>query len=145
VLTSRELHNLTQHYWQSCTGIGPILFLSAGLAVLVGFFTVLLTFYLLTIQKLAVLAALKALGGSTGELALLLGTQAALVFLAGAALASGAVVLAQVALTRANISVIISAGTWATAFGLIALACAVACLPSLARIRRLEPADAFRA
>ena len=145
VMTGRELHDLTQRYWESRTGIGPILFLSAGLAALTGFLTVLLTFYLLTVQKLPVFAAMKALGASAGEIAALMALQVGLVFAAGAALAAVAVALALGALGRTHISVVITTSTWLTVFGIIALACALACLPSVWKIRRLEPAEAFRA
>lgn len=145
VMTARALHDLTQRYWEDRTGIGPILFLSAALAALVGFLTVLLTFYLLTVQKLPVLVALEAVGASTVEIAALVGVQAGVVFLAGAAVASGALVLALAALARTSISVVISPAIWVAVFGLIALACALACLPSLWKIKRLEPAEAFRA
>jgi putative ABC transport system permease protein len=144
-MTGRELHDLTQGYWESRTGIGPILFLSAGLAALTGFLTVLLTFYLLTVQKLPVFAAMKALGASAGEIAALMALQAGLVFAAGAALAAVAVALTLGALGRTHISVVITTDTWLTVFGIIALACALACLPSVWKIRRLEPAEAFRA
>ncbi|MCW5553928.1 MAG: hypothetical protein KIS67_17455 [Verrucomicrobiae bacterium] len=145
VFTARALHDLTQHYWESRTGIGPILFLSAGLAALVGFLTVLLTFYLLTVQKLPVFAALKALGASGSEIAAVIGLQAGVMFVAGSLVAGIALAAALAALARTTISVVISPTTALAVLGLIALASALACVPALWKVVHLEPAEAFRA
>ncbi len=144
VFTAHALHNLTQRYWESRTGIGPILFLSAGLAALVGFLTVLLTFYLLTVQKLPVFAALKALGASATEIAAVIAIQASILFVTGCAIAGVAVALSLAALSRTSISVVITPGTALAVMGLIALASALACVPAFWKIIRLEPAEAFR-
>jgi putative ABC transport system permease protein len=145
VMSARQLHDLTQHYWTSRTGIGPILSLAAVLATLVGFLTVMLTFYLLTAQKMPVFAALKALGASGGEIAGLIGVQASVCFLAGMVAASIAVAVAMAALSQTTISVVISPSTALAVTGLIALASALACIPAVRKIMRLEPAEAFRA
>lgn len=145
VLNARQLHQLTQSYWISRTGIGPILSLAAVLAALVGFLTVLLTFYLLTVQKLPVFSALKALGASSGEIAGLIGVQAGLCFVAGWLIGGAAVAAAMAWLARTTISVVISPGTAIAISGIIALASALACVPAFWKIKRLEPAEAFRA
>jgi putative ABC transport system permease protein len=145
VLTARTLHDLTQDYWESRTGIGPILYLSASMTTLGGFLTVLMTFYILTVQKLPVFAALKALGASGADIGALLAVQAGVIYAVGAVIGCVALIFALAALERTLITVVVTTGTAAVAAGVIALATALACVPSLWKIMRLEPAEAFRA
>jgi ABC-type lipoprotein release transport system permease subunit len=144
VHTAREFHDLTQAYWQERTGIAPMLFLSMTLAGVVGFMTVFLTFFLLTSQKLPVFAAMKALGASTAEIGVLLAVQLGVVFLA-AAVVAGVVLLGALALfARTPISVVLPGWVVALDVGMMALASALACGPSLWKVAWAEPAEAFR-
>jgi hypothetical protein len=144
VHTAREFHDLTQAYWQGRTGIAPMLFLSMTLAGVVGFMTVFLTFYLLTSQKLPVYAAMKALGASMPEIGVLLAVQLAVVFVAAAAVAGVVLLGALAAFARTPISVVLPGWVVALDVGMMALASALACGPSLWKVARAEPAEAFR-
>jgi len=144
VHTAREFHDLTQAYWQERTGIAPMLFLSMTLAGVVGFMTVFLTFFLLTSQKLPVFAAMKALGASTAEIGALLIVQLSVVFVTAAIVASALLLGALAAFARTPISVVLPGWVVALDVGLMALASALACGPSLWKVARAEPAEAFR-
>lgn len=144
VYTSAEFHDLTQDYWQSLTGIAPMFFLSMILSGVVGFMTVFLTFYLLTSQKLPVFAAMKALGAATVEIGVLLGVQLAAVFLSAAALAALALLGALAIFALTPISVVLPGWVVAVDVGAMAVATALACVPSLWKVARAEPAEAFQ-
>lgn len=144
VHTARHFHDLTQDYWQQRTGIAPMLFLSMTLASVVGFMTVFLTFFLLTSQKLPVFAAMKALGASTADIGVLLWVQLVVVFATAAALAGAGLYAAVLAFADTPISVVLPPLVVAGGIGLMALACALACIPSLCKVAHTTPAEAFR-
>ncbi|MBM4059892.1 MAG: FtsX-like permease family protein [Planctomycetes bacterium] len=137
-------HDLTQDYWADRTGIEPMLFLSMTLSSVVGFMTVFLTFFLLTSQKLSVFAAMKALGASTADVGVLLWVQLAVVFASATALAGAGLYAAVLAFADTPISVVLPPPVVAGGIGLMALACAFACVPSLVKVARTAPAEAFR-
>jgi putative ABC transport system permease protein len=144
VWTAREFHNLTQNYWVKLTGIGPVLWLSAGLAALVGFLTVFLTFSHLTEEKFPVYAAMKAMGASTAELSGMVLLQIGVVFGLGCALAIVGVTVALLALSHTTISVVLTPGVALAGVGFMALCSLVAGLRALHKLASLEPAEAFK-
>jgi putative ABC transport system permease protein len=144
VWKAAEFHDLTQSYWLSLTGIGPVLLLSAGLAVVVGFLTVFLTFSHLTSEKLPMYAAMKAIGASTAELSGLVLLQIGIVFSTGALLAITGVLLALAALAGTTISVELPARVAVLGVGFMGLCSLVAGLRSLQKLAAVEPAEAFR-
>jgi putative ABC transport system permease protein len=144
VWTAAEFHDLTQDYWVKLTGIGPVLLLSAGLAALVGFLTVFLTFSHLTAEKLPVYAAMKAMGASTAELSAVVLVQIAAVFGLGCLLALGGVLLTLSALASTTISVVLTPGTAAAGVGFMAFCSLAAGLRALGKLAKAEPAEAFR-
>jgi putative ABC transport system permease protein len=144
VWTAKEFHDLTQSYWTKLTGIGPVLSLSAGLAALVGFLTVLLTFAHLTAEKLPVYAAMKAMGASTAELSGIVLLQIAVVFGLGCLVAIAGVLLTLAALASTTISVVLTPGTAAAGVGLMAFCSLAAGLRALSKLARVEPAEAFK-
>jgi putative ABC transport system permease protein len=144
VWTAAEFHDLTQNYWVKLTGIGPVLLLSAGLAALVGFLTVFLTFSHLTSEKLPVYAAMKAMGASNGELAGIVLLQIGVVFGIGSLLAVAGVGLALVALSTTTISVVLTPGIALLGVGFMGFCSLAAGWKSLRSLSRIEPAEAFR-
>ena len=144
VWTAAEFHDLTQDYWVRLTGIGPVLLLSAGLAALVGFLTVLLTFSHLTSEKLPMYAAMKAMGASTVELSLVVALQIAVVFGLGCLLAIVGVSLTITVLASTTISVVLTPGTAAAGVGFMAFCSLAAGLRALSKLAKVEPAEAFR-
>jgi putative ABC transport system permease protein len=121
-----------------------VLLLSAGLAALVGFLTVFLTFSHLTAEKLPVYAAMKAMGASTAELSAVVLVQIAAVFGLGCLLAVGGVLLTLSALASTTISVVLTPGTAAAGVGFMALCSLAAGLRALGKLAKVEPAEAFR-
>jgi len=144
VWTAAKFHGLTQDYWLKLTGIGPVLLLSAGLAALVGFLTVFLTFSHLTSEKLPMYAAMKAIGASTAELSGLVLLQIAIVFCIGSLLAIVGVLLALAALAGTTISVELPPQATVLGVGFMGICSLAAGLRSLHKLARVEPAEAFR-
>lgn len=144
VWSAREFHNLTQNYWVKLTGIGPVLLLSAGLAALVGFLTVFLTFSHLTEEKFPIYAAMKAMGASTAELCGMVLLQIGMVFGIGCVLAIVGVTVALLALSHTTISVVLTPGVALAGVGFMALCSLVAGLRALHKLALLEPAEAFK-
>jgi putative ABC transport system permease protein len=144
VWTAAEFHDLTQNYWVKLTGIGPVLWLSAGLAALVGFLTVFLTFSHLTEEKFPVYAAMKAMGASTAELSGMVLLQIGVVFGLGCVLAVAGVTVALFALSHTTISVVLTPGVALAGVGFMALCSLVAGLRALHKLALLEPAEAFK-
>ncbi len=145
VWTAAEFHDLTQNYWLKLTGIGPVLLLSAGLAALVGFLTVFLTFTHLTTEKLPVYAAMKAIGASNAELGGMVLLQIGVIFGIGSLLAVAGVGLALAALSKTTISVVLTPGIAALGIGFMGACSVAAGWRSLRSLARVEPAEAFRA
>ena len=87
VMSTRTFHDKASRYWSTRTGIGPVLMLSAALAILVGFMIVMLAFYISTVDKLPVFACMKALGASGLEVVSIVVFQVIIVFVLGCALA----------------------------------------------------------
>ena len=144
VWTAAEFHALTQSYWVRLTGVGPVLLLSAGLAALVGFLTVFLTFSHLTSEKLPVYAAMKAMGASTAELSGVVLIQIVAVFGIGCLLAVAGVLVTLTALASTTISVVLTPGTAAGGVGFMAICSLAAGLRALNKLAKVEPAEAFR-
>lgn len=144
VLSAQEFHDRTQRYWKERTGIGAMIFMSAALAAVIGFLTVFLTFYLMTMQKIPVYAAMKALGAASWEIALIVGIEVGCVFILGTSIAVAIFLLSQIAFAQTTISVVMTTPVAAAALGGLALASVTACVPSILRISKLEPAEAFR-
>ena len=144
VWTSAEFHNLTQYYWNNLTGMGPILWLSAGLAALIGFLTVFITFTHLTEEKFPVYAAMKAMGASTAELSGMVLLQIGLVFGIGCTLALAWMAVALLVLSHTMISVVLTPGIALACVGFMALCSLVAGLRALHKLASLEPAEAFK-
>ena len=112
VLTTRQFHDLCSNYWETVSGIGPLILMSSILGVTVGFLIVIMTFYISTIEKVPVYGCLKALGGTVGEIAAILGVQVLIVFLLGSAIAGAVLGGTLAALRDSMVSVLDHAEAW---------------------------------
>ncbi len=144
VLTARQFHDLCSDYWETVSGIGPLIFVSSVLGITVGFLIVITTFYISTLDKVPVYGCLKALGGTNGDIAAVLGVQVFVVFLLGSAIAGAALWATLAAVRGSMISLLVTPELVAAGLGTM-LACSV--LGALISIRRLfviDPGEAFR-
>lgn len=145
VLTTEEFMRRSVVYWLLGTGAGIMSILAAILGLLVGGAIVGQAIYSQTMEKFREYGTFKALGGTNAELAGVILLQAlmtaALGYLVGIALASAAgwFMSQGKLLILAPPSVLLGLGL------VTALMCAAACLTSVARVVRLEPAIVFKA
>jgi putative ABC transport system permease protein len=145
VMSTPTFHDKAALYWSTRTGIGPVLMLSAALAILVGFMIVMLAFYISTVDKLPVFACMKALGASGLEVVMILVFQVIIVFILGCALAGAGIHVAQILLARTTISVVITRGLVLAGLGTTALCSALSALLSIRQVINTDPGEAFRA
>jgi putative ABC transport system permease protein len=145
VVTTRTFHDRAARYWSTRTGIGPVLMLSAALAVLVGFMIVMLAFYISTVDKLPIFACMKALGASGLEVVSILVFQVVIVFILGCTLAGLGIHLAVLLLARTTISLVITPGLVLAGLGTTALISALSSLLSIRQVINTDPGEAFRA
>ena len=144
VLSTPTYHDKAATYWSTRTGIGPVLMLSAALAILVGFMIVMLAFYISTVDKLPVFACMKALGASGLEVVSILVFQVLIVFVIGCALAGVAIHVALIVLAKTTISVVITRGLVLAGLGTTALCSSLSALLSIRQVINTDPGEAFR-
>jgi putative ABC transport system permease protein len=144
VLLTQDFHNLAANYWETNTGIGPVLLLSAVLAVLVGFLIVMSTFYISTVEKIPVFAALRALGASTGEIVSILIFQVAVVFVFGCIVAGVGLYVTVWCLRESTISIVVTPPLVAIGVGVMLLCSATGSLLSIRKLMSTDPGEAFR-
>ena len=144
VLTSQTFHDMTAHYWATRTGIGPVLLMSSGLAVSVGFLIVMLAFYISTIEKIPIFACMKALGASDWEVVKILIFQSVIVFVVGSVIAGVGLYVAVIVISQTTISVVITTNVVLTGLGTTALVSAASSLLSVRRVLTTDPGEAFR-
>jgi putative ABC transport system permease protein len=144
VLAVRTFHDRAATYWSTRTGIGPVLMLSAALAILVGFMIVMLAFYISTVDKLPVFACMKALGASGFEVVSILIFQVVIVFVVGCALAGVGIHVALIFLARTTISIVITPGLVLAGLGTTALCSTLSSLLSIRQVINTDPGEAFR-
>jgi putative ABC transport system permease protein len=144
VMSTRTFHDKAARYWSTRTGIGPVLMLSAGLAILVGFMIVMLAFYISTVDKLPVFACMKALGASGLEVVSILVFQVLIVFVLGCALAGVAIHGALILLARTTISVVITRELVLAGLGTTAICSSLSSLLSIRQVINTDPGEAFR-
>jgi putative ABC transport system permease protein len=144
VLATATFHDRASTYWSTRTGIGPVLMLSAALAILVGFMIVMLAFYISTVDKLPVFACMKALGASGFEVVSILIFQMVIVFIVGCALAGLGIHFAQAFLARTTISIVITRGLVIAGLGTTALCSILSSLLSIRQVINTDPGEAFR-
>jgi ABC-type lipoprotein release transport system permease subunit len=144
VLTTRQFHDLCANYWETVSGIGPLILLSSTLGVTVGFLIVITTFYISTIEKVPTYGCLKALGGTFAEIAAVLGVQVLVLFLLGAAIAGLALGATMAAVRHSMISVLVTPNLVAAGLGTMLGCSALGALISIRRLFLIDPGEAFR-
>jgi putative ABC transport system permease protein len=144
VLTTAKFHDLCSNYWETVSGIGPLIFVSSALGITVGFLIVITTFYISTIEKIPVYGCLKALGGTIGEIAAILSVQVIVVFLIGAAIAGTAIYATLAALRNSMIVLLITPNLVAAGLGTMLFCSALGALISIRRLFAIDPGEAFR-
>ena len=144
VVSARAFHDRAADYWSTRTGIGPVLMLSAVLAILVGFLIVMLAFYISTIEKIPIFACMKALGASGMEVVSILVSQAFIVFVLGSSLAGLGIYVAQSILSKTAISMVITPELVLAGLGTTALCSALSSLLSIRKVITTDPGEAFR-
>ena len=144
VLTTGQFHDLCSNYWETVSGIGPLIFVSSVLGVTVGFLIVITTFYISTIEKIPVYGCIKALGGTIGDIAAIVGVQVIVVFLLGAGIAGGAIFATMAALRNSMIVVLITPNLIAAGLGTMLACSAFGALISIRRLFSIDPGEAFR-
>ncbi len=144
VLSTEDFRRLAADYWEQNTGIGPVLLLSAILAVLVGFLIVMSTFYISTVEKVPMFAGLRALGASTWEIVTILIFQVVAVFLIGCAMAGAGLYGTLWALSDSTISVLITPSLVAVGVTVMLACSALGSLLSIGKLVATDPGEAFR-
>ncbi len=144
VLPSRQFHDLCSDYWETVSGIGPLILMLTVLGVTVGFLIVIMTFYVSTIEKIPVYGCLKALGGTVVEMAAVLGIQVFVVFALGSAIAGGLLCATMAALRGSMVSVWITPNLVAAGLGTMLACSALGALLSIRAVFTIEAGEAFR-
>jgi putative ABC transport system permease protein len=145
VLTKAAFHDKASKYWSQRTGIGPVLIVSAALAVLVGFLIVMLAFYISTIEKIPLFACMKAMGASNGDISAILGLQVGVVFVLGCVFACLGLYIAMAILATTTISVVITPLSVMSGLGATGLCSAASSALSIRKVMTTDPGEAFRA
>lgn len=144
VLSTDEFRERTFRFWQTKTGVGPILLFPCFLAAIAGVVVLTASFHILTIQRLPLMAALKAMGASSLELIAMFVLQGGVISLMGCAAAIAGTLPLKPLLDATNISIVLppqlvgwtAAAVLATSIGCTALAAW--------RVFDAEPASAMR-
>ena len=144
VLDGPTFRRRCSKYWETNSGIGPVILMSGVLGILIGSLVAGFTFYLSISEKLRTLACFKALGASGGDLAWLVGGQMGIVFLLGALVSIAPTVGALGWAERLNITMSITPAQVGGCLAMTALALAIGGWTSVRVLARLEPAEAFR-
>jgi putative ABC transport system permease protein len=135
---------MTSAFWLNNAGVGALLGFSALLGLTVGMVIVGQTLFAVTENHLRELAALKAIGASSAELAGFVAWQA----LAFAVLGGTTGLLLALALQRAivvaGLSLVLSPGVVATGTGSTLAMCILSSVMTVRRLFRVQPAEVFR-
>lgn len=134
----------TESYWVFGSGAGGALLFCAVFSLLVGSVIVAQTLYAITKEHEKELATLKAMGATPGELCAFVSAQAGLLAVTGAAIGAALAFSLQSVLSSEGIAVSLSPLVLAIGAGAVVAMCALASIPSLRRVLRLEAAEVFR-
>lgn len=144
VFTKRELRASTIKFVLTRTAIGVTFGTATLFGLIVGFVIVALTMFSSVLDNLREFGTLKAIGSTTGDLAVLLLVQSVTYATIGSALGLGVVSLLANAIRSAQLALNLSAPLFGGTFALMLLLCMTASSLSVLRIRKLEPAMVFR-
>lgn len=142
--TTREFAQMTESYWVFGSGAGGALAFCAVFSLLVGAVIVAQTLYSITKEHEKELATLKAMGATPGELIAFVAWQASLLAVIGGGIGVALAGGLRSVLSSEGIAVSLS---WPVlSIGIIAVAsmCALATVPSVRRVLKVEAAEVFR-
>lgn len=144
VLSTNDFVKLTVFYWTAETGIGAALCLTALLGLIVGAGVIGQTVFANTMEHIAELATLKAIGASNADLDTIIFGQAVLDAGAGYGIAAVLAILSKPALERSGVSLALDLPLIGGLLVLVLGISVAAAFLSIRRVRRLDPAVVFR-
>lgn len=144
VLPTAEFRRICSNYWETNSGIGPVILMSGVLGVIVGGVVAGFMVYLAVHQRLKTLACFKALGASNLELVGMLAVYVTVICGLGALFAVGPTWAAVRYAQSANITMAVEAGQVVGCLAIAFLLVAIAAWSSVRAVWRLDPAEAFR-
>jgi putative ABC transport system permease protein len=144
VLSTNDFVKLTVFYWTAETGIGAALCLTALLGLIVGAGVIGQTVFANTMEHIAELATLKAIGASNVDLDTIIFGQAVLDAGAGYGIAAALAILTKPALEQTGVSLALGMPLIGALLVLILGISVAAAYLSIRRVRQLDPAIVFR-
>ena len=142
--TRDEFVSMTQSYWVFGSGAGGALAFSALFSLLVGAVIVAQTLYSITKEHEKELATLKAMGATPGELIAFVSWQASFLALLGGAIGVALAAALSGGLSAEGIEIALTGPVYAIGAIAVASMCALASVPSVRRVMRVEAAEVFR-
>ena len=144
VFTKQELRASTIRYILTRTAIGVTFGTATVFGLIVGFVIVALTMFSSVLDNLREFGTLKAIGSTTGDLAVLLLVQSVTYATLGSILGLAVVSLLANGIRSAQLAMNLSPVLFGGTYVLMLLLCMFASTLSVLRIRKLEPAMVFR-
>jgi putative ABC transport system permease protein len=142
--TREQFVDMTQSYWVFGSGAGGALAFSALFSLLVGAVIVAQTLYSITKEHEKELATLKAMGATPGELIAFVSWQASFLALLGGALGNALAAVLSGILSGEGIEIALTGPVYAIGACAVVSMCALASVPSVRRVLRVEAAEVFR-
>lgn len=142
--TTVDFARRTESYWVFGSGAGGALLFCAVFSLLVGSVIVAQTLYAITKEHEKELATLKAMGATPRELCAFVAAQAGLLAVTGGAIGSGLALSLRSVLSSEGIAVALTPLVFVIGASAVVAMCALASVPSLRRVLRLEAAEVFR-
>ena len=144
ILSTSDFVKRTIMYWTAQTGMGAALCLTAVLGLVVGTGVIGQTIFANTMEHLAELATLKAMGATRSDLYTVIIGQALINVLAGYGVATLLVVLSKPVLERTGVSLALSVALIGGLLILMLATSVAAAFFSVRRLRRVDPAIVLR-
>jgi putative ABC transport system permease protein len=144
ILSTSDFVKRTIMYWTAQTGMGAALCLTAVLGLVVGTGVIGQTIFANTMEHLAELATLKAMGATRSDLYTVIIGQALINVLAGYGVATLMVVLSKPVLERTGVSLALSVPLIGGLLILMLGTSVAAAFFSVRRVRRVDPAIVLR-
>jgi putative ABC transport system permease protein len=142
--TTAEFAAMTESYWVFGSGAGGALAFCAVFSLLVGAVIVAQTLFSITKEHEKELATLKAMGATPAELVAFVGWQAALLAAVGGGIGVSLAAALRSILSSEGIAVSLSAPVLTIGIAAVVSMCALASVPSLRRVLKVEAAEVFR-
>jgi putative ABC transport system permease protein len=142
--TTGTFASMTESYWVFGSGAGGALAFCAVFSLLVGAVIVAQTLYSITKEHEKELSTLKAMGATPGELIAFVAWQASLLALVGGGIGTALAAALRSILSSEGIAIALDGPVLAIGALAVASMCALASVPSVRRVLRVEAAEVFR-